>query len=277
MRYLKNHAMAVAVVVIALFLAIAGIILSRPGFWKQYEHHPALSGMPKTAFSRNNLPADPINIVLVGDKPFVVHALLASGWVPADPITMKTSLEEAASALFGFNYIHAPVSNMYLWNRVQDLAFEQPLPGGARKRHHVRLWRVPGGSNSGLGVWLGTATFDTRVGLVHHSLIFTHRIAPAVDSEREKLVDDLIRAGRVQQQYQVTGVGQTLNGRTANGDWYYTDGEMAVCILEQSRNRRTTPPERLESPVHVRLKDRIWRLARPFINAMERFMKDAGS
>jgi hypothetical protein len=272
MKNLRLHPFIAVLTVAALLLAGAGYLLTRPKLFIHHEHHPALAGMPKTTLSKNRQPADPINMAMVGQRSDVVHALLAAGWVPADPITWKSSLEIAASSILGFSYPRAPVSNLYLWNRCQDLAFEQPLPGGARRRHHVRLWRTPlkGG---GPPVWIGSATFDTRVGLVRHSLKPTHRIAPDVDDEREKLADDLVRAGRVGQIYKVSGVGQTFSGQTANGDWYYTDGEMTVCILEKAGTQRAAPPTVLASPVHVRYKDRAWNLVRPALHILERIFR----
>ena len=35
----------------------------------------------------------------------------------------------------------APVSDLYLFGRKQDLAFEQPVGDSPRQRHHVRFWR----------------------------------------------------------------------------------------------------------------------------------------
>ena len=54
-------------------------------------HHPALEGLPKVTYNADGIPADPLNVALVGDEAEVVRAMLAAHWHPADPITLHSS------------------------------------------------------------------------------------------------------------------------------------------------------------------------------------------
>ena len=59
------------------------------------------------------------------------------------------------------------VSDLYLFGRKQDLAFERPIGDNPRKRHHVRFWHWDK-LEDGRPVWFGSATLDERVGLQLH-------------------------------------------------------------------------------------------------------------
>jgi hypothetical protein len=56
----------------------------------------------------------------------VASAFHAAGWYPADPVTLRTSLEIIGSVLLDRSYKDAPVSPLYFDGRREDLAFEKP-------------------------------------------------------------------------------------------------------------------------------------------------------
>ncbi|MHC5833462.1 MAG: LssY C-terminal domain-containing protein, partial [Nostoc sp.] len=91
----------------------------------------------------------------VGTTTEVVQTLLAVGWYPADPITLRSSAGIAKSVLLKDSYPTAPVSNLYLWGRKQDVSFELPVGNNAKARHHVRLWQSNDLSNDHRPLWLG--------------------------------------------------------------------------------------------------------------------------
>ena len=104
------------------------------------------------------IPGDPINVGLVGDQKDVVCAMHAAGWYPADPITLKSSIE-----IVGRCCSTAPTRtrrsaiSVYLGRR-EDLAFEKPAGSNADRRHHVRFWKVLEQGEEKRPVWLGAAT-----------------------------------------------------------------------------------------------------------------------
>src|SRR5438128_2023046 len=78
--------------VIVIYLATAYLIL--PAVWKRYEHrHPALDDLPGITLTANGIPGDPVNVALIGTKADLVKAMLAARWYPADPLSLKSSLE----------------------------------------------------------------------------------------------------------------------------------------------------------------------------------------
>ena len=232
-----------------------------PVLWTHYEHHPKLEGAPKTTFTKEGIPGDPLNVGLIGSQEDIIHSMVAAGWLPADPVTFRTSMRITASALFGRPYPTAPVSNLYLYGRVEDLAFEQPVPGNTRERNHVRFWKSDEFGKDGRPFWLGAATFDRSVGVSGRTGEITHHIGADLDEERDKLMKDLMDHGQlVISQYQGTGVGGNFVGHNGGGDVYYTDGEMSVGELTVSGESANSPRlwTQLQNPVAVKAKNGMW-------------------
>jgi LssY C-terminus len=254
-RLLKRAALAALLVVIA-YAALAYLVL--PAVWSHYEHQSGLANLPMVTRTAQGIPGDAINVGLVGDNRDVLCAMHAAGWYPADPVTLKSSIEIAGSVLLDRPYRNAPVSNLYYLGRKEDLAFEKPDGRSADRRHHVRFWKVLELGQEKRPVWLGGATFDRSVGVSHYTGAVTHHIDADIDAERKFLATGLEAAGMVEAKYQVTGVGPTMAGRNGGGDRYYTDGEVWILRLVEACARRTGPAAVMASPAATELKDQIW-------------------
>jgi LssY C-terminus len=242
--------------VVIFYLLLAYIVL--PLLWTHHEHEPGLASLPMVTRTSTGIPGDALNVGLVGNKEDVLRAMHASGWFPADPITLRTSIEIVGSVVLDRPYHDAPVSPLYYDGKKEQLAFEKPDGRSADKRHHVRLWRVLDKGTDGRPVWLGSITFDRGVGLSHDTGQVTHHIGPDIDAERDLLMQDLREAGMVQTFFQISGTGPTLLGRNGEGDPYYTDGEIDVASLVVDGVKRTEPPETLPPPPLIAVKDQIW-------------------
>jgi hypothetical protein len=191
----------------------------------------AFEGWPRVTHTHTGLPGDPLNIALAATRGQLIEAMAKAGWLPAAPTTLRSSLRIAADTVFRRPYPTAPVSNLYLWRRKEDLAFEQSVGQDPRSRHHVRFWMSGEVAEDGRPLWIGSATLDTRVELSHRTGLVTHRIGPAVDLERDKLLGDLRRAGEVERLDWIDKFQKKLEGRNGGGDPYHTDGRLAVGVL----------------------------------------------
>src|SRR5438270_680035 len=95
----------VVVLLAGLLLVWAvGAYLLVPGLWKRYAHrHPGWEDLPGRTYTADGIPADPLNVALVGTKAEVMKIMLAARWYPADPLTLRSCLEIAeASVVRGF-------------------------------------------------------------------------------------------------------------------------------------------------------------------------------
>jgi hypothetical protein len=246
----------VALAVVLAYTLVAYLLL--PALWSHYEHQKGLATLPMLTYTAQGIPGDPINVGLVGDNRDVLCAMHAAGWYPADPVTLRSSIEIVGSVVLDRPYRDAPVSNLYYRGRREDLAFEKPDGRSADQRHHVRFWKALDEGEEKRPVWLGAVTFDRSVGVSRYTGAITHHIAADIDAERKLFAADLEAAGMVEAKYQVTGIGPTVAGRNGGGDLYYTDGEVWILRLVEACQKRTTPADVLPSPPATEVKDQIW-------------------
>lgn len=195
------------------------------------EGHPAIPRAPRHTVTAAGHVGDAVNVAFVGSEDELHRMFAAAGWYAADPITLESSLRIAADVVLRKPYPHAPVSDLYLWGRRHDVAFEQPVGDSPKQRHHVRLWRSAEVDRNGEPMWLGAATFDERVEISRTTGGITHGIAPEIDRERNKLVADSARAGTLDGYYWVDGFHTIRRGRNGGGDPYVTDGRLAVGVI----------------------------------------------
>jgi hypothetical protein len=220
-------------ILIALTWAVASYIIA-PKLWAIYfRRHPDFADLDRCTKTGDGHPGDPINIVLAGDEADLKRAMTACGWVEAKPITVDSSVRIAADTMLHRPDDAAPVSNLFLFGRKQDLAFEQPVKGGPGKRHHVRLWRWDELYEE-RPAWFCAATFDERVGLSHTTGQVTHHIAPEIDAERDLIVTELQQASEAQSVDWMEGFHAELAGKNGGGDPWRTDGRLAIVTLRGS-------------------------------------------
>jgi len=213
-----------------LWAVVAYIIM--PAWWKRnVRRHPALYDVPGITRTATGIPGDPINVALVGTKEELVKAMLAAKWFPADPLSLKSSLEIAVDAVFKRPDPDAPVSNLYLFGRKEDIAFQQDVDDNPRKRHHVRFWQTNQTYGDDRPIWAGSAVFDERVGLSRTTGQITHVTAPDVDAERDFLFRCLEQSGVMAETFTVAGFHKVRSGKNGGGDPWTTDGDLRVGVI----------------------------------------------
>jgi hypothetical protein len=252
----KRRALAILATLVAFYVVVSYLIL--PSTWMRIEHEPGLVKLTMLTATAQGIPGDPINVGLVGVHEDLVRGFHAAGWYPAEPITLRTSVEIIGSVLLDRLYDSAPVSPLFFDGRREDLAFEKPNGGSADRRQHVRFWRVLENGTDGSPVWLGSATFDSGVTLSRDTGQVTHRIAANVDEERDRLIADLNDAHMLISIYQMNGNGPTLNGRNGEGDPYYTDGEIWMARLVSGGKEADKRAEKQPPPALVQMKDTVF-------------------
>src|SRR6266851_6253517 len=219
---------------ILLVLLTALIALIR--FYPYNYNFPAY---PKITHTQSGAAGDPINLVFVGSKDQITRSFQQAGWLIPDPITPQTSAKIAADSLAHKSYPTAPVSNLYVFGRVQDLAFEKPTNDVAN-RGHIRLWKT-GTLIDGQLVWIGQASYDSGIELSSTNHLPTHHIAPTVDLERNAVGADLEKTGLVKEEAYGEFTHPILYARNGGGDYYESDGDMLVINYTHAPIQLTKP------------------------------------
>lgn len=215
--------------VVGCYLLAAYVILPRIGKEEAHRHPDLLDG-ERLTHTGGGVPGDPLNLALVGTEDDILRCMIAAKWYPADPLTFRSSVRITVDTIFKKPDDQAPVSNLFLFGRKEDLAFEKPVGNTPRERHHVRFWRSET-TDAGRPVWMGSAAFDTGIELSRTTGEVTHHISPNVDAERDLIVADLAKNVALVETRWVTGFHKELQGKNGGGDPWQTDGRLAVAVL----------------------------------------------
>lgn len=186
---------------------------------------------PNRAQSKMKKPGDPLNLVIVGNAGQILNAFQQAGWSEAKKLGARSAVGTVRAMASDEGYGQAPVSQLYLFGRAEDLAFEKML-NTFMKRHHLRLWRTTVTTADGREIWLGASTHD--IGLDVHLGVVSHAIDPDLDAERGKVGADLMAGGLVAAERLVTGPNPLSEGKTATGGTWKTDGQLLVIELKTS-------------------------------------------
>jgi hypothetical protein len=223
---------AVAVLLIGLTVYFVISYLLMPALWRVYSRrHPALKNLPDITFTHDGHAGDPINLALIAAEGDLKASMLSAGWHVADPLSWRSDLKIAADTVLKRPYDDAPVSNLYLWDHKENLAFEQPVGGNPRERHHVRFWKSTEVDDGGRPLWAGAATFDQSVGFSHTTGQITHHIAADVDTERDHVAKTLAATGRLSNVELIEGFHKSREGHNGGGDAWHTDGSLWMATI----------------------------------------------
>jgi hypothetical protein len=203
-----------------------------PMAWKTYAHlHPALDAAPTITLTGDDHPGDPLNVALIGTKEQIEKIMLAAKWFPADPLGIRSDVRIAEDTVLKRPYEKAPVSNLFLFGRKEDLAYEQPVGGNPSQRHHVRFWKAAAVDEQNRPLWFGSATYDERVGLSHTTGQITHHISGDVDAERDHILKTLQQTGDLTVEY-VVNFQPKRTGKNGGGDKWETDGRLGLGTIK---------------------------------------------
>jgi LssY C-terminus len=210
------------------------------------ELRAALEQLPCCAANADGLAeGDPLNIALVGESSEVLHSLTRAGWSFTHRITLRTVGREIGAVLEGVPYAVAPVSDLHVFDRRQDVALQRARRS-ISQRNHMRLWLAPF-RYEGRQVWIGQVSRDIGVKVTPKSpTLTTHIIDPEVDTTREYLLHSLVAAGFVERFGFVKGAAAATPASprfNLTGDPYHSDGMRLVVLLAP----QPVPPESIRN------------------------------
>lgn len=239
---------------LAIFITyVLGAYVLVPAIIRLYRIVRPADHLPLYCVTPDGFASDPLNIGIIGTRRQLITGMEKAGWYVADPHSLRNTIREALSTVYGWHYPNAPVSSLYLFGRKQDIAFEIPVKGEvAGVRHHVRFWATTYENKRPLSfhtiqwqhrrekvygdnlLWVGAASLDSGVNFIRHNLQLTHMIDPDTNKERELIIRQL-RDRKLAQKVSIIKLGEPyrLINRVINGS-LHTDGRMAVVSLRKT-------------------------------------------
>ena len=191
-----------------------------------------IDGLPRRVNDQFQNQGDMVNFVIVGALPKVQEALTAADWNVADRDVKESVMKAVLQTYEKKAYLGMPMSELYLFNRVQDYGYEQAEPYAVvASRHHVRIWKAPVQCN-GQDVWVGAGTHDIGFEKDQRNGKVTHKIDPAVDGERDNIGGTLQKSGKVKSLTYYLPPNPVQDARNATGGGYHSDGRILVITLQ---------------------------------------------
>src|SRR3989441_4573170 len=191
-----------------------------------------VDGLPRRVNDQFNNLGDMVNFVIVGSEQQVQSAFEAAGWRLADKSVEEAVINVVLVTYQKKDYLQMPMSTLYLFNRAQDFGYEQAEAYSVvASRHHFRLWKAPFTWNGQL-VWVGAGTHDIGFEEDQRNGKVTHKIDPAVDSERDYISETLGRTGKIKSMNYHLPPNPIYDARNATGAPYRSDGRLLVIFLQ---------------------------------------------
>ncbi len=188
-----------------------------------------LAGAPLRVTGKDGEPGDPLNLIFVGSDAEIRRAFAQAGWYEPERASGKAVWDSVRAIVQDTGFGKAPVSDLFLFGRHQDLAFAKMLNTVA-KRHHLRLWRTTVETPEGRAIWVAAAThdngYDIRPGVISHA------IDPDIDAERAKVAADLIATGCVAHRGILSRANPVTQGQTSTGAPWHADGRVEALELK---------------------------------------------
>jgi hypothetical protein len=175
---------------------------------------------------------DMVNFVLIGSEKQVQDALTAADWHVADTSTPGALAKAILMATQKEDYLQMPMSQLYLFGRVQDFGYEQAEPYAmVASRHHFRIWKSTI-TYKGVPIWAGAGTHDVGFEKDQRNGKVTHKIDPLVDGERDHIGESLQQAGKIRTMNYFKPSDAIQDARNATGGGYQSDGRVLVMVLQ---------------------------------------------
>ena len=191
-----------------------------------------LQSLPRRVNDEFKNLGDMVNFVLIGSEKQVQDALTAANWHVADTSTPGAVAKAILMATQKEDYLQMPMSQLYLFGRVQDFGYEEAEPYAmVASRHHFRIWKSTATYN-GQPVWAGAGTHDIGFEKDQRNGKVTHKIDPAVDGERDNIGESLEQAGQVKMMTYFTPSDPVQESKNATGGGFHSDGRVLVIFLQ---------------------------------------------
>ena len=189
--------------------------------------------LPKISESITSLPAEPINIILIGDREKINQAFVQSGWYLLDGPSLKSYTKIVTSIIFKKSYPQTPGLPVFWDTKTSDFAYGKPTsPNSISSREHIHIWETNFITEEHQNIWVGTAHFDQTIQKKFGLIMPFHTTETKVDNERERIKVELTSTNLIQKIDKVDLTGLMYGTKKGSGNSFLTDGQAYILYLK---------------------------------------------
>lgn len=198
-----------------------------------------LDSIPPRVQDAEGTQGDRVNFVIVGSQHSVETAFRNAGWVTVDRSNKDAIFRGIMVSVSKQAYVTLPMSELLLFDRVQDYGYAQGDPVRVvAARHHFRLWRAPF-TAGGQTVWAGAGTHDIGFDRDQRNGKITHKIDSNTDGEREYIGQSLMQTGMVSKIDYMRPKVTVEKAKTAHGQEFTSDGRTMIVYMQPDDHEET--------------------------------------
>jgi len=192
--------------------------------------------LPKISESVNGLPAEPINIIFIGQRSNLDQAFTQSSWFLLDGPSIKSYSNIIISILLNKSYPQTPGLPVFWDTQVNQFAYGKPTStNSVSSREHIHLWETDFITNDGQQIWVGTAHFDNAIQKKFGVIMPYHTTETRVDNERESIKNELDKNGFIQKSEKINLTGLLYGSKKGSGNSFLTDGQAYILYIDEKR------------------------------------------
>ncbi len=195
--------------------------------------------LPKVSESISGLPAEPINIIFVGQKTDLDNAFSKSNWYLLDGPSLKSYTRIITSILFKKPYPQTPGLPVFWDTQPNEFGYGKPSSSiSITSREHIHLWDTNFITTNNQSIWIGTAHFDEEIQKKFGIIMPYHSTNLKVDDERESIKNELEKNGFIKSTEKVDLTGLMYGVKKGSGNGFLTDGQAYILYLKNSNEKK---------------------------------------
>lgn len=181
--------------------------------------------LPRTTQTLEGAERQPLNLLFLGSRACLTKGLERAGWSKSDDISVSSTFRLLKSVVLQEKYLSAPFAPSFFNSSPQTYGFAKPVNDREQRPHlHLRVWETDYDTYYGR-LFAATVSYDTRT-----RWGISHSIDPAIDTQRQNLLRDLLNVGAVSA-YQLTAFTPKIPDEQQAGTMYRTDGKNVFIVL----------------------------------------------
>lgn len=170
---------------------------------------------------------EPISFIfLAKNDESLIRSFKQSSWFLADRVDIISMYLTAKAVIENKEYLNAPMTPSFWNSEVHNFGLEKSTDTNTiHQRHHIRIWKTNFKKDDYM-IYVGTASLDKGI-----KWLFTHKIDPDIDTEKQYIKDTLESAQVIEDIQEIQFVNPIL-GSNFGKDPFFTNGKLFIIYLK---------------------------------------------